>query len=243
MKTAVTVAAAGGLIATVATPANAETPSRGGAATTITDLAPAASGPDQAVVGSGNALSAIGYTQVATKPAKPKVIEDIVVKQKRAAAKKAAAERAAAERASRNSTRTSLTTSTYTTKSTSNSGVSIGTKSSYNWATAGQCTWGALNLWYRATGFYPGGWTGNALNWAWGAANAGWTVTSTPRVRSIVVMQPGTYTSSSAGHVAWVTAVNGNQVTFTEMNALAGPYNYNTRTVTHVAGMKYILAP
>ncbi len=68
-------------------------------------------------------------------------------------------------------------------------------------------------------------------------------MTSTPRARSVVVLQPGVHGSSSAGHVAWVTAVNGNQVTVYEMNALAGEGRYNTRTFTHVAGMKYILAP
>jgi len=58
-----------------------------------------------------------------------------------------------------------------------------------------------------------------------------------------VVMQPGVHGSSSVGHVAWVTRVSGNKVTIIEMNALAGPYNYNTRTVTHQSGMKYIYAP
>ena len=92
-------------------------------------------------------------------------------------------------------------------------------------------------------GYYPGGWTGNAMEWAWGAANAGYTVSSTPRTRSILVMQPGVHGSSSVGHVAWVTAVNGNEVTIVEMNALAGAYNYNTRTLTDISGMKYIYAP
>ena len=81
------------------------------------------------------------------------------------------------------------------------------------------------------------------MAWAWGAANAGYTVSSTPRTRSIVVMQPGVHGSSSVGHVGWVTRVSGNKVTMIEMNALAGPYNYNTRTVTHQSGMKYIYAP
>ena len=116
-------------------------------------------------------------------------------------------------------------------------------RASSNWATDGQCTWGALNKWYQSEGYYPGGWTGNAMEWAWGAANAGYTVSGTPRTRSILVMQPGVHGSSSVGHVAWVTAVNGNEVTIIEMNALAGPYNYNTRTLTDISGMKYIYAP
>jgi len=172
---------------------------------------------------------------------------------KDAAAKKAAAEKArkAAQRASRTSTRTSTTKSTYKPKTTLNTTTAkkttaratTGKRSSHNWATPGQCTWGALNKWYQSEGYYPGGWTGNAMAWAWGAANAGYTVSSTPRTRSIVVMQPGVHGSSSVGHVAWVTRVSGNKVTIIEMNALAGPYNYNTRTVTHQSGMKYIYAP
>ena len=223
--------------------------------------AAAAVGPEAApdpVVGAATALSSIGYATPAPKPrkAKPKpiVIKDVVIEKARKAeaAKKAAAEQArkeaaeaarreATERASRDSSRTSLTTSTYTEKSTFNG--TTGKKSSYNWATAGQCTWGALNKWYQSEGYYPGGWTGNAMEWAWGAANAGYTVSSTPRTRSIVVMQPGVHGSSRVGHVAWVTRVGGNRVTIIEMNALAGAYNYNTRTVTHQSGMKYIYAP
>ena len=98
-------------------------------------------------------------------------------------------------------------------------------------------------MWYKSEGYYPGGWTGNAMVWDTGAAAAGYTVSGTPRTRSIVVMEPGVNGSSSVGHVAWVTGVSGNQVTIIEMNALAGPYNYNTRTVTDGPGMKYIYAP
>ncbi len=57
-------------------------------------------------------------------------------------------------------------------------------------------------------------------------------------------MQPGVHGSSSyAGHVAWVTSVSGNSVTIIEMNALAGAYRYNTRTLTNMGGMQYIYAP
>ncbi len=165
---------------------------------------------------------------------------------KAAAAKAVAAKRSTAERASRTTTsRRSLTNSTATTKATVNSAprASSGARSGYNWATRGQCTWGALSMWYQSEGYYPGGFTGNALTWGYGAANAGYSVGSTPRTRSILVMQPGVHGSSSAGHVAWVTAVNGNQVTIVEMNALAGAYNYNTRTLTNTGGMRYIYAP
>jgi surface antigen len=199
------------------------------------------------------ALSKIGYAptaQTATTPqaapTKPQVIQDVELQEQRAAAKAAADRKAAAERASRDLTRRTLTNSTSTTKSSSNGytpGASAGMKSSHNWATAGQCTWGALAQWYQSEGYYPGGWTGNAMAWASGARSAGYTVSSTPRTRSIIVMQPGVAGSSSVGHVAWVTAVNGSQVTFIEMNGTAGPYNYDTRTVTLSGGMSFIYAP
>ncbi|GAA6525543.1 CHAP domain-containing protein [Intrasporangium sp. DVR] len=257
MKGAAVVAAAGGLVATLTAPASAETMSGASAAAPVAapkvaaPKAAAAVGPDAALapaVAAAPALSSIGYASTTTKAptAKPIVIKDVVVEKKREEAAQKAREaaearRAAAERASRSATRATLTSSTYSPKATVNG--SSGQKSAYNWATAGQCTWGALNKWYQSEGYYPGGWTGNAMAWGYGAANAGYTVSSTPRTRSIVVMQPGVHGSSSVGHVAWVTAVNGNEITMIEMNALAGPYNYNTRTVTHVGGMQYIYAP
>ena len=81
------------------------------------------------------------------------------------------------------------------------------------------------------------------MAWASGAAVRGLHRGSMPRTRSIIVMQPGVAGSSSVGHVGWVTAVNGNQVTIIEMNATAGAYNYNTRTLTLSPGMKFIYAP
>ncbi|EWT07725.1 amidase [Intrasporangium chromatireducens Q5-1] len=261
MKTAATVAAAGGLIATVAGPANAETVSHPNSGTVeqATSIVPSAVGPKAPAVEATNALDAIGFAAPKAK-AKPEVIEDLVVKEQRAeAAAKAKAEAAmkakaraedaasrAEAQASRSTTRSSLTTSTYSAKASTNTVTPVassGMRSSYNWGTAGQCTWGALNKWYQSEGYYPGGWTGNALTWASRAASAGYTVSGVPRVRSIVVLQPGVYGSSSAGHLGWVTAVNGDQVTIVEMNALAGPYKYNTRTLTHVSGLKYIYAP
>ncbi|EWT02085.1 CHAP protein [Intrasporangium oryzae NRRL B-24470] len=260
MKGAAIVAAAGGLVATVAQPASAETrvPAVAAPAT-----APAVVGPAVAAVPSAaSALTSIGLAAATTAPrvatVPTVVIEDIEVKEARAkaaaeakakaaaaakarAAAAAKARAAAAARASRSTTRTAIAT-----KSTSNSytpRASSGSRSSFNWATPGQCTWGALNKWHQSEGYYPGGWTGNAMAWAWGARSAGYTVSSTPRTRSILVMQPGVHGSSSVGHVAWVTRVSGNQVTIIEMNALAGPYNYNTRTLTQTSGMQYIYAP
>jgi len=258
MKAGAVVAATGGLVATFANPASADTlsPNSGNVAAAGSEAAaPAAVGPATAAAPAvSTALSKIGYAPavqqaVAGRVAKPKpqVIEDVQVKTERAAAKKAAAERKlAAQRASRDLTRKTLTKTTSSAKVSVNTSVpsaSSGMRSSHNWATAGQCTWGALAQWYKSEGYYPGGWTGNAMVWDTGAASAGYTVSGTPRTRSILVMEPGVHGSSSVGHVAWVTGVSGNQVTIIEMNALAGAYNYNTRTLTDGPGMKYIYAP
>ena len=260
MKGAAIFAAAGGLVATVAQPAGAETltpPVTAAGEVAQSAQAPAIVGPAAAEVpATTTAISALGFaatTPTAKKAApKPVVIEDVQVKEARKAA--AEARKVAQERASRDVTRRTLTSSTSATKSssstssststnTSTPSASSGAHSSRNWATAGQCTWGALNKWYQSEGYYPGGWTGNAMVWDTGAAAAGYTVSGTPRTRSILVMEPGVHGSSSVGHVAWVTAVNGDQVTIVEMNALAGAYNYNTRTLSDISGMKYIYAP
>jgi surface antigen len=273
MKAGAVVAATGGLVATFANPASADTlsPSSGDVAAAAEAAAPAVVGPATAAApAASTALSRIGFVPAAQKavaprvaPAKPQVIEDVQVKTERAAAKtKAAAAKVAAarataataaaertattQRASRDLTRTTLTRSTSSTKARVNSSApraSSGVRASSNWATPGQCTWGALSKWYQSEGYYPGGWTGNAMVWDTGAANAGYTVSGTPRTRSILVMEAGVHGSSSVGHVAWVTGVNGNQVTIVEMNALAGAYNYNTRTLTDGPGMRYIYAP
>jgi len=248
MKGAAIVAATGGILATFAGPANADEAKAANG--TVTALgSPAAVGPAAArAAAPTTALSKIGFqpqVQQAvaqrTAKAKPAVIEDVVVEKARQAA---ADRKAAAERASREASRRSLIGSVASKASNGSvPSASSGMRASSNWATPGQCTWGALNKWYQSEGYYPGGWTGNAMEWASGAASAGYTVSGTPRTRSIVVMQPGVNGSGSVGHVAWVTAVNGDQVTIIEMNAMAGPYNYNTRTVTDKAGMKYIYAP
>ena len=273
MKGAAVVAATGGLVASFAGSASAETVSNSGAVSAnIANIgaapqaaaaaAPAVVGPaTTAAPAASTALATIGFTTqpkaaaaTAKAPAKPRVIEDIKVKgerkaaaERKVAAAKAAAERkAAAAKASRDLTRRSLTSSTSATKRTTNTSTpsaSSGSRASRNWATAGQCTWGALSKWYQSEGYYPGGWTGNAMVWDSGAAAAGYTVSGTPRTRSILVMEPGVHGSSSVGHVAWVTGVSGGKVTIIEMNALAGPYNYNTRTLTDGPGMKYIYAP
>jgi surface antigen len=64
-----------------------------------------------------------------------------------------------------------------------------------------------------------------ADNWASAAQSFGFSVNSTPAV--------GTVAWFSSGHVAWVEAVNGSNVTIEEYNYNAGqgPYNYWERTI------------
>ncbi len=286
MKGAAVVAAAGGLVATFATPAGADTLTAVDTNVAVAaPAAPAVVGPAAATSDTATDLASFGFaapTAAKAKAAKPQVIEDVIVKAQRAeaarviaakaaadakakaaarsAAKARAADRArtaakaatsqresSSQRSSRSTTRRTLTNSTSATKASSNSytpQASSGSRSGRNWATPGQCTWGALAQWYASEGYYPSGWTGNALVWGSGAARSGYTVSSTPRARSILVMQPGVHGSSSyAGHVAWVTSVSGSSVTVIEMNALAGAYRYNTRTLTNMGGMRYIYAP
>lgn len=57
-------------------------------------------------------------------------------------------------------------------------------------------------------------WSGNAIAWLRGAQSFGFATGSTPQVGAIVVTSEGGYT----GHVGMIDAVNGNEITITEMN-------------------------
>ena len=72
----------------------------------------------------------------------------------------------------------------------------------------GQCTWWADYRYHQLTGFaIP--WSGNASAWAYNAAGyGGWVVSDTPRVPSIIVLQPGVQYASGWGHVAIVERIN-----------------------------------
>jgi surface antigen len=73
----------------------------------------------------------------------------------------------------------------------------------------GQCTWWASYRYHQLTGKWPS-WLGNAYEWYYGALNAGWTVSTTPHVPSIMVMMPGVQGASYGyGHVAIVEQMQG----------------------------------
>lgn len=116
-----------------------------------------------------------------------------------------------------------------------------------NPAYAGQCTWAVEELWHNATGSYLAE-SGDAWQWADNAARFGWTVTSTPSDRSIVVFPRGVAGAhTDTGHVAWVTGIShradGTYVDVMEMNWDQGPYQWDIRTLKSEPGLSYILAP
>ena len=84
------------------------------------------------------------------------------------------------------------------------------------------------------------------------AQAAGWTVASDAHPHSIVVFSSALV--GGVGHVAWVDAVNGRDITITEMNTGTGAtvangyrttgfHEFDTRTVEAVPGLSYILIP
>ena len=81
------------------------------------------------------------------------------------------------------------------------------------------------------TNWYGGVKWGNAGNWGNAASSIGITVNNTPAVGAVAWW--------STGHVAWVSAVNGNSVTIEEYN-YGYNGNYNTRQVSNVSGYIHI---
>ncbi|MCC4306267.1 CHAP domain-containing protein [Rhodococcus sp. 3-2] len=128
-------------------------------------------------------------------------------------------------------------------------GSAMGQTRAANTGAAGNCTWGAYNKWFNASGgrHYPA-LSGNAKDWANSARATGWTVVLDAQPRSMVVFQPGVQSADRTyGHVAWVDSTarraDGLYVTITEMNGAAGFNKWSTRTVKDVVGMSYILLP
>ncbi len=117
-----------------------------------------------------------------------------------------------------------------------------------NLAPWGQCTYGALNRWRQAVGYYPLT-SGNAADWDNSMASYGWFVSSVPHLRAFVIFERGVYGASSRyGHVGYVTGVryvgSGQfDVTYVEMNYGAGIGKERTWKRRHVQGkMEYVVA-
>ena len=83
-----------------------------------------------------------------------------------------------------------------------------------NGSSFGQCTYWADIRYHQLTGWWVP-WSGNAAQWAAGAAASGWVVSSTPKVPSIIVLQPGVEGAFSIGHVAVVERINSDGSVYT----------------------------
>ncbi|MDL9935585.1 CHAP domain-containing protein [Gordonia sp. ABSL1-1] len=128
------------------------------------------------------------------------------------------------------------------------SGRKVGAKSGANTGMRGQCTWGAMELWRQATGYYPAI-RGNAKDWADSARANGWTVVLDAQPRSIVVFAPGVHgVDRTYGHVAWVKSVerrgDGLYIHYRDMNHDGrGTGTWYDGVTKDIRGMSYILAP
>ncbi|HLH60839.1 MAG TPA: CHAP domain-containing protein [Ktedonobacteraceae bacterium] len=71
----------------------------------------------------------------------------------------------------------------------------------------GECTYWANMRYHALTGYWVP-WSGDAWAWANGARAYGWVVSSTPKVPSIIVLQPGVQGAGYLGHVAIVESIN-----------------------------------
>ena len=104
------------------------------------------------------------------------------------------------------------------------------------------CTWWADQRYYQVHGvFVP--WTNNAMAWQWStrAAEFGWRVSGTPRVGSILVLQPGVQGAGPYGHVAVVEQVLGNyHVIASSMNWGANPYAITRGDFVLSSGVTFI---
>jgi len=78
----------------------------------------------------------------------------------------------------------------------------------------GQCTYWANMRYHQLTGLWVP-WLGNAYQWSYGAAASGWVVSSTPKVPSIIVLQPGVQGAGGYGHVAVVERINSDGSVYT----------------------------
>jgi surface antigen len=111
----------------------------------------------------------------------------------------------------------------------------------YNEGYVGSCVYYAMDRFHRLTGVYPKAF-GDARYLASSAAANGWTVSSTPRVDSIAVFQPGQNGASApTGHATWVEQITGDRIYVGEMNApTSGVITH--RWLTPATGVRYIYA-
>jgi surface antigen len=82
-----------------------------------------------------------------------------------------------------------------------------GNGSTLNRFAFGQCTYWANMRYHALTGYWVP-WLGNAYQWLYGAEASGWVVSATPKVPSIIVLQPYVQGAGGYGHVAIVERIN-----------------------------------
>ena len=100
----------------------------------------------------------------------------------------------------------------------------------------GQCTWWACQRFYELTGLYIP-WKGNAKDWTALAQQAGYSVSNTPHVGDIAVLQPGVQGADNVyGHVAVVEKVNADGTVTTSDQNWAGITYPHTTTVKFNVG-------
>jgi surface antigen len=100
----------------------------------------------------------------------------------------------------------------------------------------GQCTWWVAKL-RPDLPLFPGK-SGNALNWAKSGKRAGFPVGVIPALHAVAVFQPGQYQAGPYGHVAYVTAVRGDEITISEAN-FRGRRGHSKRTIDW-SGLEFI---
>jgi surface antigen len=103
----------------------------------------------------------------------------------------------------------------------------------YNGYDYGYCTYWVAKLRAAAGNPVPTN-LGNAATWATRAAAMGLSTGSTPRVGAAVVTK-----TAGAGHVAYVTGVNGGKITISEMNH-DGWNRVDTRTISTASYFRYV---
>jgi surface antigen len=126
---------------------------------------------------------------------------------------------------------------------TSGGGGPVVTGSPHSWP-LGVCTYWANLRYHELTGNWVT-WLGNAYQWADGARLAGWHVSTSPHVPSIIVLMPGVQGASGYGHVAVVESASGSSVYTSNMNWYAdgGGWDIESHyTFTAGSGVYFIWA-
>ncbi len=107
----------------------------------------------------------------------------------------------------------------------------------------GQCTYWANMRYHQLTGYWVP-WLGNAWQWKAGAIGYGWVVSATPKVPSIIVLQPGVQGSGWYGHVAIVERINADGSVLTSNFNWAGNWAIETFvTFTPGPGVSFVWHP